>query len=66
MDARDRFTPSTRQRINVQDLYANAVIEVQAVAEPGETPPVFAKNCPLSVDDLLADRPGIGALVAKL
>jgi hypothetical protein len=66
VDAKDRLTPSMRQRIDIQDIYASAVIEVEAGAEPDEAVSTFLKDCPLSLDDLLAGRPDIGALVAKL
>ena len=61
-DARDAFSPSMRQRIDLAELYADAVYQTRngnRMAPPLET-------CPFVLDDLLAGRPELAELVAKL
>ncbi len=61
-DARDAFSPSMRQRIDLAELYADAVYRTRngnRMAPPLET-------CPFVLDDLLAGRPELAELVAKL
>ena len=62
-DARDRFTSSMRQRIDLADLYADALYEVRAGA--GEPHPL-PEMCPFVLDELLGGRPDVAELVAKL
>jgi hypothetical protein len=65
-DARDRFSPSMRHRIEIADLYRAASDQVRAEATaPHEAPPLSAA-CPLTLDDLLAPRPDPVAILAKL
>jgi Domain of unknown function DUF29 len=63
-NARRRFTPSMRQRIDVEKLYREAVEEVRADIEDGAAPRALPDASPFTLDDLLAgDR---GMLLARL
>ncbi len=59
-DARRAFSPSMRQRIDLADVYADALY--QAGDRPGAAP----EACPFGLDELLAARPDVPELVAKL
>ncbi|MEO9190961.1 MAG: DUF29 domain-containing protein [Acetobacteraceae bacterium] len=61
-DAQARFTPSMRQRIGLDGLYAKALRQVRA----GENPPRLPETCPFELDELLADDVDVGALIARL
>ncbi len=65
-DARDRFTPSMRQRIDLPDLYADALYEVRAGADDAGEPRRFPEACPFALDELLAGRPDVADLAARL
>lgn len=62
-DAHARFTPSMRQRIDVDALYRKALKQVR-VGEPSAREPPDA--CPYVLDDLLADDLDVAGLLAKL
>lgn len=65
-DARDRFTPSMRQRVDLAALYADALHRVRSGAEDvGETRGLPGA-CPFGLDDLLGDRPDVTALAGRL
>jgi hypothetical protein len=64
-DARDRFTPSMPQRIDLDDLFVTAVKQVReaGLMEPG----LFdGKPCPIELHDLLARDVDIDRLLARL
>lgn len=61
-DMQARFTPSMRQRISLQALYAKALRQVRA----GESPPGLPETCPFTLEELLADDVELEALVARL
>ena len=62
--ARRNFTPSMRQRIDLANLYADALYAVRVEAEaPGEELP---ETCPFTHDDLLAKQPDIARLLSKI
>jgi hypothetical protein len=69
-DARDRFAPSMRHRIDIQQVYQDALYGVfgnRVIASKGgadEQP--LSRDCPFSLDDLLTARPDIDALVVRL
>ena len=66
-DAARRFTPSMRQRIGLDDLYNRATDRAQAAADDAGLPPrPLPEACPFTLDELLAGRPDVAALVAKL
>jgi len=53
-DARDRFAPSMRQRLDLDDLYADASGRVRAgTDDAGEARPL-PEACPFTLDELLA------------
>lgn len=64
--ARRSFTPSMRQRIDLAELYADALFELQARTDDTGQPLSLPQTCPFTLDDLLPGRPDIAALVAKL
>lgn len=64
--ARDRFSPSMRQRINLADLYADALYEVRAGAADADLLKSLPETCPFVLNDLLAVRPDVTELVSKL
>jgi len=64
-DARRSFTPSMRQRIDLVELYADALYELHARTD-GTGQPLPSEACPFTLDDLLSGRPDIATLVAKL
>jgi hypothetical protein len=53
-NARRRFTPSMRQRIDVAKLYAEAVEELRADIEDAAAPRAWPDANPFTLDDLLA------------
>ena len=61
-DARRRYTPSMRQRLGLDDIYADALSQVLPLLTNGALP----RTCPLSINDLLATRPAIDMLLGKL
>lgn len=64
-DARDRFTPSMRQRIDLADIYADALYRMRTETDANEPPPLPG-TCPFALDELLAGHPDVAALIAKL
>lgn len=65
-DARNRFTPSMQQRIDLADLYADALYEMRAGADYAAGPRPLPEACPFTLDDLLTGRPDVATLAAKL
>ena len=63
-EARDVFSPSMRQRIDLADLYVDALYRMKDRDRDGAISPPEA--CPFVLDDLLAVRPDVMELVAKL
>jgi hypothetical protein len=62
-DARRAFTPSMRQRIDVEDLYADAARRVLAASDDsGTSPAALPDRCPFTLDGLLTGD--VAALVA--
>jgi hypothetical protein len=51
--ARRAFSPSMRQRIDVAELYANAV-RVLPTSMDGRPPQPVSQTCPMTLDELLA------------
>lgn len=54
--ARRRFAPSMRQRIDVAGLYADARAAMPAAID-GQPPLPLPSGCPFTLDDLLSDDP---------
>lgn len=63
-EAQRRFSPSMRQRIDLDRLYRQAVRSVRAESE--ERARALPATCPFPLDDLLAEDADPAALVAKL
>jgi hypothetical protein len=53
-DARDAFTPSMRQHLDVDDLYRRAVRRLPARMD-GKPPQVLPDSCPMTLDELLGE-----------
>jgi hypothetical protein len=64
-DARGAFTPSMRQKIDLQQLYADAG-EIVASSEYGEPGQAVPDTCPFTFEALLARRIDIDGLLAQL
>ncbi len=62
-DAGRRFTPSMRQRIGLDDLYAKALRRARA-EDDASTPRPLPETCPFTLDELLAGD--VAGLVAQL
>ncbi len=63
-DAARRFTPSMRQRISLDDLYAAARRRAGAATDDAGAPRPPPDACPFGLDDLLAGD--LAGLTAKL
>ena len=63
-DGRDAVSPSMRQRIDLSELYADALYRTKDGDRDG--PDLPPDTCPFVLDDLLAQRPDVGMLLAKL
>jgi hypothetical protein len=62
--ARRRFSPAMRQRIDLGDLYQDAVEEVRPLIRGEDVR--LPDSCPYALDDLLDKSTDIAKLVAKL
>ena len=66
VDAADRFTPSMRQRIDLDELHAKALYLMrQGIDAGGEARPL-PEACPFTLDDLLDARPDVTVLLQRL
>jgi hypothetical protein len=64
-DARRRFAPSMRQRIDLPALYDDAQAQFDQVEIDGRPPRSWPAECPFSLDELLtSDRPALEARLA--
>lgn len=63
-DAAQRFAPSMRQRIDLNLLYDAAKDQISAATYDGRPALPFPPDCPLTLDQLLAERGN--ALAARL
>lgn len=66
IDAEDRFTPSMRQRIDLDELYAKVLHLLRARTDASGVPRPLPASCPFTLDELLTKRPDGAALSAKL
>lgn len=64
-DARSRFTPSMRQRIDLSRLFRIALRQVRLGTEPGDPPRALPEACPFTLDELLNENVDVQALAAK-
>jgi hypothetical protein len=58
INATDAFAPSMRRRIDLADLYAKA-LRAKPETVDGQPPLPVPQTCPLTLDDLLSDRPEV-------
>ena len=65
-DAQRAFTPSMRQRINLDSLYAGALRRARVLSDDSGPPGPVAGACPLALDELLADSYEVDTLVAAV
>jgi hypothetical protein len=56
-DAAEAFTPSMRQRIEMEDLYRRALGRLPESIDDQAPSPVPA-TCPVSLDEMLRGQPG--------
>jgi hypothetical protein len=63
-DAADRFTPSMRQRIDLDVLYARALRRARDASDVSGPPQILPDGCPFTLDCLLADD--VAVLLSKL
>ncbi len=66
VEARDAFSPSMRQRIDLGPVYAMAMRQAVTAGDESGAPREPRRDCPYSIADLLADDPDLAVLVAKL
>ncbi len=64
--ARRRYVPSMRQRIELEEIYADALQQVRGGASLDQPPRTLPESCPFSLDDLLAKDTGAVVLAARL
>jgi Domain of unknown function DUF29 len=64
-DAEARFTPSMRQRINLDALYRKALNQIRA-SEGDAASRTLPQTCPFALEDLLADEVDVTGLVVRL
>lgn len=65
-DMRDRFAPSVRQRISLDETYRVALEQAQAGTDNGGEPRLVPATCPFVLDDLLSLDANVHTLVQKL
>ena len=65
-DAQTRYTPTMHQRIDLADLYADALHIVRAAMTAADTPKLFPKSCPLTLDNLTHERTNLATLLRPL
>jgi hypothetical protein len=64
--ARRSFSPSMRQWLDLSDLYADALYEAGGRSDDTGEPRPLPEACPFVLDDLIASRPDVETLMAKL
>ncbi len=65
-DAQQRFSPSMRQKIDLEGLWRKAVAQVSQVELSGRKPRPLPAECPFSLDDLLsAEREPLEAALTR-
>jgi len=65
-EAQSRFAPSMAQRIDLTKLFAKARHQVAPATISGIPPKPLPEICPFTLEDLLAERWDIPALLSKL
>ncbi len=64
-DARRAFTPSMRQRLDLPDLYTDALYQLRAGADDAGAVLPVPDTCPFTLDELVAAHPDVAELIAK-
>ena len=64
-DARSYFSPSMRQRINIDAEYAKALRQVRASTDDSGGPRPLPAVCPFTLDGLILAEPDIAELEAR-
>lgn len=64
--ARRSFTPSVRQRINLPELYVDALYELESRSDNTGKPLSMPGACHFTLEDVLSAHPDISILFAKL
>ena len=65
-DAEQRFTPSMRQRVGLEELYAKALRRAREATDDAGAPRPLPDACPFELDELVAgDLAELGAMVAR-
>ena len=65
-DIRDRFAPSMRQPISLDEIYRVALEQVQAGTDDSGEPRPVPATCPFMLDDFLSSDADIHTLIQKL
>jgi Domain of unknown function DUF29 len=52
-DAQRRFAPSMRQRIDLEAIYARAILQIEPLRYGGRQALAAPKSCPVTLDELL-------------
>jgi hypothetical protein len=65
-DACDHFAPSTPQRLDLSDLYVDALNRVWAGTDEAGEPRLLLEAHSFTLDELLAKRRDVGALIVRL
>ena len=65
-DAQSRFSPSMRQRLDLDGIYRVAVRQVLVATDDSGPPCPLPDACPLTLDDLLDRNADVHALAARL
>jgi len=55
-DAARRFAPSMRQRLDIQEAWADAREQLEDAVYDGQAAPAWPATCPFTLDDLLTRR----------
>ncbi len=63
---RRRFSPSMRQRIDIDELYADAIHQVPSSFDDATELRPLPERCPFTLIELVAKQPDIAVLIAKL
>lgn len=63
---RDRFAPSMRQRISLEEIYRIALEQVQAGTDNSGKPRPMPATCPFMLDDFLSLDADVHTLMQKL
>ena len=66
VDAEDRFTPSMRQRIDLDELYAKGLYLMHEEMNSSSRARPLPETCPFTLNELLGAQPDVSALVTKL